>query len=284
MKIGIIGCGQVGTMILTKLIECKEKFAIAKLMVSTRQPHLLKEFSEEYGVDVQFDNIRIAEECDVIFLCALPFQTEMILREIRDTVVDRHHKAKMNEMKSLPLFFSTLAATNVKKLKLLLHEDCQFLRTSINVSSIKLEVSKTFGKKKTIESEEHKEGHELSRPSLRPHNRPTLSAEQGLTPDFLLERASENYISSIEDVFTHCNVYQQVLYSNAIREDNSENSESQREEEEVDNVEFEESILISNFGPDYAEFTDMVEDQDQDVTQIQVQFRTVVSDLLTLNR
>ena len=43
-KVGIIGCGQVGTVLLTKLLEVKEQFHNLKMIVSTRQPHLLRPF------------------------------------------------------------------------------------------------------------------------------------------------------------------------------------------------------------------------------------------------
>ena len=43
-KVGIIGCGQLGTIILTKLIETMDQFENLKIYVSTRQPHLLRSF------------------------------------------------------------------------------------------------------------------------------------------------------------------------------------------------------------------------------------------------
>ena len=43
-KIGIIGCGHLGTMILTKLLEISGSFNNLQLHVSTRQPHLLRPF------------------------------------------------------------------------------------------------------------------------------------------------------------------------------------------------------------------------------------------------
>lgn len=43
-KIGIIGCGHIGTMILTKLLEISASFNNLKIYVSTRQPHLLRPF------------------------------------------------------------------------------------------------------------------------------------------------------------------------------------------------------------------------------------------------
>lgn len=41
-KVGIIGCGQTGTVILTKLLEVKEQINNLQIIVSTRQPHLLR--------------------------------------------------------------------------------------------------------------------------------------------------------------------------------------------------------------------------------------------------
>ena len=49
-KIGIVGCGQVGTMVLTKLIEVANSFNNLEISVSTRQPHLLRPFKEEFGI------------------------------------------------------------------------------------------------------------------------------------------------------------------------------------------------------------------------------------------
>ena len=72
-KVGIIGCGQLGTMILTKLLEIQGQIPNIKFYVSTRQPHLLKAFQQEFGVWVDYNNERIVAECDLVFLCVLPF-------------------------------------------------------------------------------------------------------------------------------------------------------------------------------------------------------------------
>ncbi len=71
-KIGIIGCGHLGTMILTKLLEIASSFNNLKLYVSTRQPHLLRPFVQEFGIVAEFNNERIVKECDIIFICVLP--------------------------------------------------------------------------------------------------------------------------------------------------------------------------------------------------------------------
>jgi len=71
-KIGILGCGHLGTMILTKLLEISGSFNNLKLMISTRQPHLLRPFVQEFGVIAEFNNERVVRECDIIFMCVLP--------------------------------------------------------------------------------------------------------------------------------------------------------------------------------------------------------------------
>jgi pyrroline-5-carboxylate reductase len=71
-KIGIIGCGHVGTMILTKLLEIQSSFNNLQVVVSTRQPHLLRPFQQEHGIEVGYNNERVVRECDIIFVCVLP--------------------------------------------------------------------------------------------------------------------------------------------------------------------------------------------------------------------
>jgi pyrroline-5-carboxylate reductase len=73
-KVGIIGCGQVGTVLLTKLLEVKDRFQNLEITVSTRQPHLLRPFRDEFGVECLFDNQKVAAECDLIFVTVLPTQ------------------------------------------------------------------------------------------------------------------------------------------------------------------------------------------------------------------
>jgi pyrroline-5-carboxylate reductase len=55
--------------------------------VSTRQPHLLRAFQQEFGVWVDFDNEKVFAECDVIFLAVLPFQAQQVLKEVRHILV-----------------------------------------------------------------------------------------------------------------------------------------------------------------------------------------------------
>ena len=136
-KIGIIGCGHLGTMILTKLLEISGSFNNLKLLVSTRQPHLLRPFVQEFNVIAEFNNERIVKECDIIFICVLPSQASEMLKEIRPMALDRLYQASKNKSVSKPLFVSTMAATRMPKLKLMLNEDSVFLRTQIEVTTVR---------------------------------------------------------------------------------------------------------------------------------------------------
>lgn len=70
--VGIIGCGQVGTMILTKLLEARSAFSNLNIVVSTRQPHLLRPFKEQFGITTEFNNEKVVYESDIVFVCVLP--------------------------------------------------------------------------------------------------------------------------------------------------------------------------------------------------------------------
>lgn len=110
-KIGIIGCGHVGTMILTKLLEIQSSFNNLKIIVSTRQPHLLRPFTTEFGVDASFNNEYVVRHADIVFICTLPSQTTEVFKEIRIVTEERFAEAAKDKTKSRPLFISTVAAT-----------------------------------------------------------------------------------------------------------------------------------------------------------------------------
>ena len=134
--VGIIGAGQVGTTILTKLLEVKDQFHNLKLMVSSRQPHLLRPFKQEFGVEVMFDNAKIAAECDIIFVCVLPSQAQEVFKDIRDVIKERSELAAKDRSKINPVIVTTCAAISYQKLRLML-KNALLLKPSINVPLIK---------------------------------------------------------------------------------------------------------------------------------------------------
>ena len=136
-KVGIIGCGQVGTVILTKLLEVREQFNNLQMIVSTRQPHLLRPFQNDFGVECIFDNQKVAAEADLIFISVLPSQIQEVLKDIREVVKDRIKEASADKNMMIPLIISTCAGVTIQKLKLMLFDKALFLRTNINVPEIK---------------------------------------------------------------------------------------------------------------------------------------------------
>ena len=124
-------------MLLTKLLEVKDQFHNLKLIVSTRQPHLLRPFKQEFGVDTLFDNQKVAAESDIIFVCVLPSQVQEVFIEIREVVKDRIAASKKDKRLINPLVVCTCAAIGYQKLRLMLSDEAVFLRTSINVPLLK---------------------------------------------------------------------------------------------------------------------------------------------------
>jgi len=60
-----------------------------------------------------------------------------MLKEIRPIALERLYQASMNKSLSKPLFVSTMAATGLPKLKLMLNNESVFMRTKINVYTVK---------------------------------------------------------------------------------------------------------------------------------------------------
>lgn len=135
--VGIIGCGQIGTMLLTKLLEAQSSFQNLRVIVSTRQPHLLRPFKEEFGITTEFNNEKVVYESDIVFLCVAPGQATEVLKELKFATMSRVTAAQKNPKLSPPLFVSCLAATGIPKLKLMLCPEAAILRTRINVGLIR---------------------------------------------------------------------------------------------------------------------------------------------------
>jgi pyrroline-5-carboxylate reductase len=103
-------------MILTKLIEVSSSFNNMRILVSTRQPHLLRPFKQEFGIETEFNNDRVFAECDIIFICVLPGQAAEMFKDVRFVLQNRFDRAEKDSKVSKPLIVSCLAATGIPKL------------------------------------------------------------------------------------------------------------------------------------------------------------------------
>lgn len=114
-----------------------------RLVVSTRQPHLLRPFTQEYGVIAEFNNEKVVYESDIIFVCCLPGQAGEVFKEIKYAMQTRIDEAKKNPRQPAPLIVSCLAATGLQKLKLMLLPEACFIRTRLNVALMRRYLQET---------------------------------------------------------------------------------------------------------------------------------------------
>lgn len=84
IKVGIIGCGRLGTQIVTTLTTFSD-VRPDEIMISTRRPHELVSFRES-GIECFFDNNKIVQNCHIVFLACLPCQIQTVAEEICDNI------------------------------------------------------------------------------------------------------------------------------------------------------------------------------------------------------
>ena len=82
MKIGIIGYGSMGKMLLHKFVE-NYKVTKDNLLVSSRTIEKLKEVSD---VSTVLNNKEVAKQSDILFLCIKPIDYKVVLDEIKDFI------------------------------------------------------------------------------------------------------------------------------------------------------------------------------------------------------
>jgi len=86
-KLGFIGCGNMATAMI-KGILAKGIVRAADVIGSNSSEVSAQKTQRETGIIVTTDNVRVAEEADIIFLCVKPDRYEPVIKEIRDSVCD----------------------------------------------------------------------------------------------------------------------------------------------------------------------------------------------------
>lgn len=79
-RVGFVGCGKVGSKILTEVLK-SDMIHPGRIQVACRQPQNLGWFSDR-GVKVHTDNRRLAKECMLVFICCLPHQVQTVAKSI----------------------------------------------------------------------------------------------------------------------------------------------------------------------------------------------------------
>lgn len=87
--IGMIGCGQVGTRLLSLLLDKMEGIEV---LISRRQPDKLKSVSDRKNIKIMFDNAYVAQNASVILLMIQPIHLKAVIEEIKHTIASRSEK------------------------------------------------------------------------------------------------------------------------------------------------------------------------------------------------
>jgi pyrroline-5-carboxylate reductase len=85
MKIGIIGAGKMGEMIILGLRQGKES-RVWDIQATTDASGDAKEIESRLSIECHRDNLKLASSSDVIILCVKPHQAEPILTSIQSAL------------------------------------------------------------------------------------------------------------------------------------------------------------------------------------------------------
>lgn len=87
MKIGMIGCGNMGRAMLRGMLDAGLA-GPQEVMASALHEATLKQLREQYAVRTTLDNREAAAFAEILFLAVKPQYYEAVIREIRDVVSD----------------------------------------------------------------------------------------------------------------------------------------------------------------------------------------------------
>jgi len=139
------------------LVKYIGKILPENIIVSTRQPSLLKDFSTKFGVKILFDNAYVAMNCDLIFLCCLPYQLDTVVKDFKKPL----HGKMLNSKKS-SIIVSILAGITAQRIastidgKIPTDQYDAIITTKINSKKLKSALSRqgedNVGKQKIYDS------------------------------------------------------------------------------------------------------------------------------------
>lgn len=87
MKIGFIGCGNMGSAMVGGMIKSK---VVNKedVTVSSKTEETLNSLKHKFGVNTTLDNKEVVLKSDIIILAVKPYMYEDVIKEIRDVVTE----------------------------------------------------------------------------------------------------------------------------------------------------------------------------------------------------
>lgn len=82
MKVGFIGAGSMGSMIIEAFIQ-SGTLEPSQLIASNRTPQKVQQLASKYpGLQPATNNVEVVRKSDIVFLCVIPKQFETVLKEI----------------------------------------------------------------------------------------------------------------------------------------------------------------------------------------------------------
>lgn len=87
MKIGFIGCGNMGQAMLTGILA-SGKVNMEDILVSTKTATTREKIARQFQVTVTEHNAEVAKQCDFVFLAVKPQFYAEVLEEIRDVMTE----------------------------------------------------------------------------------------------------------------------------------------------------------------------------------------------------
>jgi hypothetical protein len=144
LKIGIIGLGHIGSTILAELIR-QQLVPIQNILVSTRCPERHSEYLD-LGIQVFWDNEKLAAECDLIIIACLPHQLETVTSNIRAPLLSKSEGIfNFTEEESHPktLVFSIVSGTPQLKLVQMIESYPIVIRLNLDVDMIGITIDHT---------------------------------------------------------------------------------------------------------------------------------------------
>jgi competence protein ComER len=80
-RIGVIGTGSMGGMLIRKFVETGA-FSTSDLLASNRSPEKVRAVVLATGIDIAKNNLDLATASDVIFICVKPLEVKPLLKEL----------------------------------------------------------------------------------------------------------------------------------------------------------------------------------------------------------
>lgn len=103
MKIGFIGCGNMGSAMMQGILNAG-KCKVDEIMVSAKTEATLQAKKDAFGVQVSRDNREVAAFAEVLFLAVKPQFYEEVIAEIKDSVTEKQLIVSIAPGKTLAWF------------------------------------------------------------------------------------------------------------------------------------------------------------------------------------